>query len=393
MLKGKHNIVIIGSGVVGSSVAYHLTERGETDVLVIDRAATDGSGSTGRATGGVRAQFETDINIGMSLYSIDFLAEWDVDCEYDPKGYLFFATTESQMDYLRANVAKQLELGVRGVELLTPEDVSRICPIINCDDVLGGTFGASDGFVNPIKMMRGFADEAMRRGARFEYGTDVLGIEVSGGKVSAVITDKGRIGCERVVIAAGAWARPLAASAGIDLPVEPQRRQIVWAESEEVLPEGLPMVIDIGTGFHFRPARDFVDSALSSDGRQVLFAYPDPDEGASFETGFDEAFIAKVYEKAAHRSPFLARTSVVRERCRAGLYENTPDHHAIIGGCEVEGLYLANGFSGHGVMHSPATGRALAEIMLDGKASFLDVSCLSIDRFRTGNLLREAAFI
>jgi sarcosine oxidase, subunit beta len=145
------------------------------------------------------------------------------------------------------------------------------------------------------------------------------------------------------------------------------------------------MVIDLSNGFHFRPAKN--------SRTELLFAYPDKDEASSFSTDFDDAFIEKVYEKARHRAPFLCETEVVREKCRAGLYENTPDHHAILGGCEVEGLYFANGFSGHGVMHSPATGRALAEIMLDGTASFMDVSCLSLDRFAKGELLRETAFI
>mgnify|MGYP002779651046 CR=1 FL=1 len=191
----------------------------------------------------------------------------------------------------------------------------------------------------------------------------------------------------------GARARELAQTAGIDLPVEPQRRQIVWAKSEKNLPANLPMVIDIGSGFHFRPARDFNDSAHEFTD-EVFFAYPDPDEKSSLAANFDESFIAKVYERARHRSPFLFATKPIRERCRAGLYENSPDHHAILGGCrEIEGLYFANGFSGHGVMHSPATGRALAEIILDGRASFLDVSSLHFERFARGKLLHETAFI
>jgi sarcosine oxidase, subunit beta len=202
------------------------------------------------------------------------------------------------------------------------------------------------------------------------------------------------------MLCTGAWASELAATAGVDLPVEPQRRQIVWARSSEPLPVDLPMVIDIGSGFHFRPAREWngvrsknpVATAPGSD-LDVLFAYPDPDEPSSLNTQFDESFIAKVYQRAKHRAPFLYETEVVREKCRAGLYENTPDHHAILGSCEVSGLYFANGFSGHGVMHSPSTGRALSEIILDGKASFLDVSCLHIDRFVKGELLHETAFI
>ena len=191
----------------------------------------------------------------------------------------------------------------------------------------------------------------------------------------------------------GAWARELADTAGIDLPVVPQKRQIVWAKSEKELPKNLPMIIDIGSGFHFRPARDFNDANANLKNNEVLFAFPDPDEKHSFDTNFDESFIEKVYEKARHRSPFLFETKVIKEKCRAGLYENTPDHHAILGGCAVEGLYFANGFSGHGVMHSPASGRALSEIILDGKAHFMDVSMLDLARFSENRLLHETAFI
>ena len=151
------------------------------------------------------------------------------------------------------------------------------------------------------------------------------------------------------------------------------------------------MVIDIGSGFHFRQARDFRGDPVGPD--EILFAYPDRDEPNSIRTDFEDSFIEKVYERAKLRAAFLYESQVMREKCRAGLYENSPDHHAILGGCEVGGLYFANGFSGHGVMHSPATGRAIAEIIIDGHASFLDVSCLSLSRFTKGELLRETAFI
>ncbi len=403
----KAEIVIIGGGVVGASVAYHLTMRGVRDVLISERESEQGLGSTGKATGGVRAQFETDINIRMSLYSLAFFYDWDFDCGYQPKGYLFFATTDSQFEYLKQNVVKQRELGVRDVEIVDAQTIGKIVPGMNCNDIKGGSFGRRDGFINPLAVMHGFTEGALKNGAKIEFGTRVLSIETSSGKVTAIVTTTGRIECENVVLCTGAWASELAATAEVDLPVEPQRRQIVWARSSEPLPVDLPMVIDIGSGFHFRPARDWKDKTAPSakrghpssnrrgalEGREVLFAYPDPDEPSSLNTDFDESFIAKVYERAKHRAPFLYETEVVREKCRAGLYENTPDHHAILGGCDVEGLYLANGFSGHGVMHSPATGRALSEIILDGKASFLDVSCLHINRFAKGELLHETAFI
>lgn len=389
----KAEIIIIGGGVVGASAAYHLTEKGAKNVLVLEGESQQGKGSTGKATGGVRAQFETEINIKMSLYSLDFFANCGFDCGYEPRGYLFFATSENQFEYLKHNVEFQKTLGVQDVEIVDTRQIAEICPILNCEDIIGGSFGKHDGFINPLAVMNGFTQTALQRGAKIQFETKVLSIETKSGKVVAVETNKGRIECEKIVLATGARARELAQTAEIDLPVSPQKRQIVWAKSEKTLPENLPMVIDIGNGFHFRPARDFIDKSANSDNTEVLFAYPDADEKESFDTNFDEAFIEKVYEKAKNRSPFLYETQIIREKCRAGLYENTPDHHAILGDCEISGLYFANGFSGHGVMHSPATGKALSEIVLDGKASFLDVSCLSFARFAKGELLHETAFI
>ncbi|MBX3289425.1 MAG: FAD-binding oxidoreductase [Acidobacteria bacterium] len=396
--------VIIGGGVVGASVAYHLTERGAKDVLILEREAVQGRGSTGAATGGVRSQFETEINIKLSLYSLDFFNNWEYDCEYDPAGYLFFAATDAQLEYLKQSSARQRELGVRDVEIIDADDIKRIVPFLNCDDIAGGSFGKHDGFINPLAVMNGFTDAALRNGAEIQFETQAVAINTKKEKIVSVETNKGVIECENVVLCTGAWAKQLAATVDIDLPVSPQRRQIVWARAAEPLPTGLPMVIDIGTGFHFRPAKDWNSgipartnarhsSFSNNENYEIIFAFPDPDEPSSTNTAFDDSFIDKVYQRAKLRAPYLYETELVREKCRAGLYENSPDHHAILGGCDVKGLYFANGFSGHGVMHSPATGRALSEIILDGKASFLDVSCLSIERFSTGKLLHETAFI
>jgi len=389
----KAETVIIGGGVVGASIAYHLTERGAKDVLVLDRAHSLGEGSTGKATGGVRAQFETDVNIQMSLYSIDFFAKWDHDAEYDPKGYVFLATNNLHLDYLNRTGERQRELGYEGVHLVTQDEISKMVPGMNVDDIVGGSFGPQDGFINPLSVLEGFVVGAHSRGARVLPGIAVKKIDVEHDRVTRVETNNGYIDCERVVLAAGAWSATVAASVGIDLPVKPQRRQIVWAEAPEPLPADLPMVIDLKDGFHFRRARDFTHGAAEQDPRAVLFAYADPEEPVSFSTKFDDEFLLKVGDLAGYRAPFLNGSRIVYDRCRAGLYENTPDHHPILGGCDIEGLYFACGFSGHGVMHSPATGRALAEIMLDGEASFLDVSRLNLGRFSQGMLLNETSFI
>ena len=391
-------IVIIGGGVVGASVAYHLTERGCRDIVIVERERMLGLGSTGKATGGIRAQFETDINIQLSLYSLDFFRNWEFDCEYEPRGYLFLATNKGHLEYLSRSVVRQRELGYDEVELIDTAAIAELVPGLNCDDILGGSFGRQDGFINPLAVLEGFATSAALLGTRVISGVTVRTIEVDKGRVRGVRTSDGLLECDKVVLCAGAWAQHIAATAGVELPVEPQRRQIVWARAPRPLPQDLPMVIDLADGFHFRPAQDFVfrgpdaETSAFAD-HDVLFAYPDPEEPVSFSTEFDEGFLDKIGERAAHRAPFLNGAKIIYEKCRAGLYENTPDHHAILGGCEVEGLYFAAGFSGHGVMHSPATGRALAEIILDGEASFLDVSSLRLERFAKGELLHEAGFI
>jgi sarcosine oxidase subunit beta len=378
----KAEFLIIGGGVVGASIAYHLAKRNAKNILILERENQQGLGSTGKATGGIRQQFGTEINVKMSQYSIEFLRNCEFDAEYQPRGYLFFATNQNELNYLKQNVKLQKSLGVTDVEVVDKQAISEMIRGMNCEDIVGGSFCQSDGFINPIALMKGYTNNA-----------NGVKIETKKGKVVAVQTNKGKIETEKIILCTGAWAKILAESCGINLPVEPLRRQIIWAKTAEKLPENLPMVIDIGTGFHFRRAIDFLNPNENADGKSVFFAYPDREESVGFKTDFDESFIPKVLEKAKHRAKFLIESEIIREKCRAGLYEITPDHHAILGGCEIEGLYFASGFSGHGVMHSPATGKALSEIILDGESKFLDVSCLNLERFAKGELLHENAYI
>jgi sarcosine oxidase subunit beta len=392
-MKQTADVVIIGGGIVGASVAFHLAERGCTDVLVLEREAEQGLGSTGRATGGVRAQFATAINIRMSRYSIDFFTRFEeatgYACGYEPAGYLFVATSEAQFDYLKQTRERQLAEGLTNVELVGADEIARRVPGLRTDDVTGGSFCQTDGFIAPLKVLGGFTGSAMKRGVRVWTKTEVTGIESEGGRVSEVQTTRGRISTRAVVNAAGAWAAETARMAGVEIPVMPLRRQLVSVKPRVPVPEGLPMVIDMSDGFHFRPeARD-----LASHG--VLLAWPDEAETQGFETDFDPAFAGKVLRRARERIPnLLAGATLNESRCRAGLYELTPDHHAIIGEAPgVGGLFLANGFSGHGVMHSPATGRILAELILDGRAELMDVSALGAERFAAGRLIEETSVL
>ena len=412
------DVVIIGSGIVGSSVAYHLAQAGCANVLVLEREAHQGKGSTGKSMGGVRAQFSTPVNIQMSKYSIDFFSKFDEvvghPADYRAHGYLFCATTETHLAYLKANQERQNSLGVTNVEWVSPEEITKMVPQLRMDDILGGTFCPTDGFVDPHSVMMGFMLNARERGARLWLDTQVTGIEVDAGsadvssalggpnavskqsadvssafpalnarRISGVQTSRGFISTRIVVNAAGPWAAQVARMAGAELPVEPLRRQLVPTEPFDQLPKRFPMVIDMSTGFHFR-----------REGKGILLAWNDPEETPGFKTDFDSSFVEKILTHAASRVPVLAEAEVNPRRAWAGLYEMTPDHHAIIGPApNVRGLYFVNGFSGHGVMHSPASGRITADLILQGHSDLIDTTQLSVERFKAGRLLEETAVL
>ncbi len=410
------DVVIIGSGIVGSSVAYHLAQQGCTNVLVIEREAHQGKGSTGKSMGGVRAQFSTPVNIQMSKYSIDFFSKFDEvvghPADYRAHGYLFCATSEKHIAYLQANMERQKAFGVTNVEWIGPEDIVKFVPQLRVDDILGGTFCPTDGFVDPHSVMMGFMLNARAQGVRLRLDTQVHGIDLERGgstplssagdvstggnnkapssrrtpkesRISGVHTTRGYISTRVVVNAAGAWAAQVAEMAGAELPVEPLRRQLVPTEPFDRLPQRFPMVIDMSTGFHFR-----------REGKGILLAWNDPKETVGFKTDFDETFVEKILTHAASRVPVLAEAGVNPRRAWAGLYEMTPDHHAIIGPApNVEGLYFVNGFSGHGVMHSPASGKVTADLVLKGHSDLIDAKQLSVTRFAEGRSLEETAIL
>jgi len=381
------DVVIVGGGIVGSSIAYHLTNQGCRNVLVLERETHQGLGSTGKSMGGVRAQFATAVNIQMSLYSIPFLAGFEEltghPSSYRAQGYLFVATSEKQLAYLGANQAKQVELGFKGCELLAAEEVVQIVPQLRADDVAGGSFCASDGFVDPYSVMTGFAARAVERGARIEKGIEVTAVLQDERGVAGVETRRGRVQTRTLVNAAGPWAAKVARMAGVRLPVEPLRRMLVPTEPFPQISHQAPMTIDMATGFHFRP-----------EGLGLLLAWSDPDEKPGFKTSFDSSFIEKILTRAVQRVPCFENLQVNPARGWAGLYEMTPDHHAILGPVtQVPGFFLANGFSGHGVMHSPATGKILADLILHGTSDLIDPRTLSFDRFAEGRLIEETTVL
>jgi sarcosine oxidase subunit beta len=381
------DVVIVGGGIVGSSIAYHLTAAGCRNVLVIERETSQGKGSTGKSMGGVRAQFATPVNIQMSLYSIPFYAAFEetlgYPCGYRAQGYLFMATRESHMNYLRANLERQMALGLKTARLVSADEIRTLYPQLRGDDIVGGSFCSTDGFVDPYSAMNGFMSWAADHGARIWKNTAVTAIKVERTRVTAVETTRGTVQTNTVVNAAGAWAAEIASLVGIELPVVPLRRMLVPTEPFDQFPHTAPMIIDMTNGFHFRP-----------ESLGFLLAWNDPEETPGFKTEFEPSFIEKVLTRAADRVPVFENVAVNPKRAWAGLYEVTPDHHCILGAVdEVRGFFLANGFSGHGVMHAPSTGKILSDLILTGSTSVVNPELLSVNRFATGRLLEETAVL
>lgn len=381
------DVVIVGGGIVGSSIAYHLTVAGCRNVLVIERESSQGKGSTGKSMGGVRAQFSTPVNIQMSLYSIPFYARFEEElgypCGYRAQGYLFCATSDKHMAYLRTNLETQLRLGLKNARLMSDDEIRSKFPQLRSDDVVGGAFCSSDGFVDPYSAMTGFMSWACDHGAELWKGTPVTGIRRDAQGVSAVQTSRGVVSTRIVVNCAGPWAAGIAEMVDLDLPVQPLRRMLVPTEPFDEFPHTSPMIIDMSNGFHFRP------EALG-----FLLAWNDPEETPAFKTDFDPAFIEKILMRAANRVPVFENVPVNPKRAWAGLYEMTPDHHPILGPVtDVPGFFLANGFSGHGVMHAPATGKILADLILKGNTELIEASLLSFSRFAESRMIEETAVL
>jgi sarcosine oxidase, subunit beta len=380
------DVVLIGGGIVGSSIAYHLVAAGCKNILVIERENSQGKGSTGKSMGGVRAQFSTPVNIQMSLYSIPFYASFEerlgYPCDYRPQGYLFCATSEKHLAYLRANYEKQVAMGLKNVHLIPADEIRRLFPQLRADDILGGSFCPTDGFVDPYSAMIGFMTWASDHGATLWKNATMTSISRRHGGFEVGSTH-GNVSTPTIVNCAGPWAAAIAAMVGIDLPVQPLRRMLVPTEPFDQFPHTAPMIVDMSNGFHFRP-----------ESRGFLLAWNDPEETSGYKTDFEPSFIEKILTRAADRVPVFENLAVNPKRAWAGLYEMTPDHHPILGEPpDVPGFFFANGFSGHGVMHAPATGKILSDLILTKKTDLIDASLLNFQRFAEGRMIHETAVL
>lgn len=375
-------VVIVGAGIMGASIAYHLAARGCTDVIVLEQAETEITGSTARSAAGVRHQFSSEVNIRMSIYGIErlkhFTQEIGGHAEYRRIGYLFLISDPADWAEYQRSVALQRSLGV-GTELLTPDEAARFVPQMRTDDLLGATYGPDDGHVDPYGIALGYLSRARSLGVQLRRATPATGFRLAGGRVQAVETPDGPIFCDTVVNAAGSWSGAVGALAGLDIPVRPYRRCVYMTEPFAAIPGPIPLTIDVTSGFYMRKEQD-----------NVLFGQSNPAEPPSHNLQLDWEWFDTVLENGLARFPILERAGLAEKLCWAGSYEITPDHMPILGRHPQLPNYVdASGFSGHGIMHSPATGLLMAEEILDGRAHTLNVDELRVDRFSAQRLAYE----
>lgn len=375
------DVAIVGAGVVGTSVAFQLARLGARDVLLLEREALPGTGSTSKANGGIRAQFTTEINVAMSLASMDILdalaPEIGEPPMYRKAGYLFLTGDTRKLAAMEAAAAFQGARGV-AVEVLDAAGVRARAPYA-AGAIAGGTFGPRDGFIDPGGLANFFLREASRAGVRARYGAEVHGIDRSAGGGLTVRTPAGDVSAGAVVIAAGPWTRRVAALCGADVPVEPVRRHIFVSGPVPSLAPEIPMTIDADSGVLVR-----------REGNRVAIAWSNADEPPGFNLTFDPDFALRFAAPLEARFPAIAEAGLDLRKSWSGLYEVTPDHHAVVGAvAAVPNLYVASGFSGHGVMHAPAAGRAIAELIVKGRTDTVDVAPLSLERFARGALIHE----
>ena len=372
MSRDAASVVIIGAGIVGSSIAYHLSARGCTDVILLEKGDTEACGSTARSAAGVRHQFATQVNVRLSLYSIERLKHFEEEvggfAGLKQIGYLLLVSDPETWKQYRENVDLQRSLGVRS-RLLTPSEIHDLVPFAQLDHLLGATFCPDDGHCDPYGVAVGYLNAARRAGVELRRATRVIGIRRDDGRATAVDTTRGSIAGETVINAAGPWAGSVGELAGLKIPVLPYRRCVYMTEPMTLAP--FPFVIDTASGFYMRP-----------EGDKLLIGVTNEAEPSSENLAVDWEWLETVLELGAQRFPFIAEMGIVRRNCWAGLYENTPDACPILGRHpDLENYIDASGFSGHGVMHSPATGMLIAEEVLDGRAHTINIADLRITRF------------
>ncbi len=376
------DVVVIGGGVIGASVAHHLLERApRLRVLLLERADEVGTGATSKATGGVRHQFSTAANVRLTLLSYPYFRDAEErlgrTVDFVRHGYLFVTASAERLAVAREGILLQRSLGARS-EIVAAGDLPRLLAQLRTDDLAGGTYCADDGSADPHALLHAFLARARGRGLVVRTGEPVTGIDTAGGRVTGVRTPGGAHAAGIVVDCAGPHADEVGAMVGVELPSKPYRRQVLVTERVPGFPEVFPLVVDLDTGWYVHSQRS-----------AFLMGGTDKDQHPGHDATVDWGAFRPVFEAARRRVPPLAEARVMR--AYAGVRDLTPDYHGILGEAGgIGGFHVACGFSGHGFMHAPAIGILAAELILDGRASSMDVAALSPERFARGRASAEA---
>lgn len=372
------DVVVIGSGIIGASCAWHLASR-RVRVVVLESEASPAMGSTGKSAAGVRVQFTTEANIHLSMQSVPFYRGFEerfgTDIGYRPIGYLLLATEDRWARHLES-VELQRSLGAP-VEILSPEEGLRYVPF-EVEGLAGATYGPWDGVIDPHMATHALVGMARGEGADFRFNAPVTGIDRAGQGGWLVETSAGSVACDYVVNAAGAWSGEIGAMAGLDVPVGPKRIQLfVSAPIEDT--RTYPLTVDLASGAYLR-----------SEGDRVILGLDKLDQELGFSEGMDWDWMEHVLLTGVERFPWWDDLGIDRKKSWWGYYEVSPDHSPIIGVHPGTDTWIdACGFSGHGIMHAPAAGLAVSELVADGRGHTLDLEPFRHDRFGA-ELAREA---
>jgi len=372
-------VIIIGAGIIGISIAWHLAKSGCPDVLVLEKEETIGSGSTAKAAGGVRHQFRNDVNVRLSVEGIKaferFEDEIGVPVDFHRCGYMFLACTEQELEDLHRRVSLQQKYGVESF-LLSPGEAAKIVPTLDFEGVLGAAYGPTDGRVDPHSVTQGYASAARGLGVKIRTGVEVLDIITKDGQVRGISTPEGKIEAPVLVNAAGPYAGLVGKTAGLDIPVKPIRKHTFYTAPSDEIRKGAPFTVDLHR-----------DVTVWKESRGIAFNGNDPEQEEGFDTTVDWSCLDKIARRAVPRFPFLADLGIMR--ADAGLHPDTVDRSAILGDIPgLKGLYLACGFNSQGIMHAPAVGRIIAEYIL-GISCDSAIESLRLSRFKEGMLQEE----
>lgn len=381
-MRDKAEVVIVGAGIMGLSIAYNLAKNhGISDVVVLDRSYLCG-GASGRNGGGVRAQFSSEENIRLMQESIricrDFARELRINVWFRQGGYLFLVRSEAGRRTLEKSVAVQNECGL-ATRMLTPKEAQKIVPELSVEGVVAASYNAHDGVVFPWPFVWGYAQGAEKLGVEIATFTDVIGFRTTGQRIDAVVTNKGEIRTNRVINAAGAWSPEVARLLGVELPNHPHRHEICSTEPLKLWLK--PLVADLSNGLYFSQSmRGEVVGGISNE-----------DVPPGLDMGSSHKFLALYARALVRTAPILGRVKVLRQW--AGCYDLTPDANPIVGWVDdVEGFYQASGFMGHGFMMAPVMGRLIAKHLADGQDTPL-FERWNLRRYKEGKLLSEAMII